>query len=197
MTSSANSVRIIGGVHRGRRLSFPDLAGLRPTGDRMRETLFNWLQPRIAGAHCLDLFAGSGALGLEAASRGAGRVVMLDLAFQVVGQLRENVRLLRLPQVEIVQADAMQWLRSPVGRFDILFLDPPFGADLTLEVCRLLLRHGGLNEAALLYLECDLKAAPPPLPEGLSLIKEQRMGRVWCGLARYTGGQGDAPDPTK
>ena len=98
---ASNQIRIIGGQHRGRKLDFADLPGLRPTGDRMRETLFNWLQPVMAGARCLDLFAGSGALGLEAASRGAGRVVLLDRAHRVVDQLHENVRLLRLDDVEV------------------------------------------------------------------------------------------------
>jgi 16S rRNA (guanine966-N2)-methyltransferase len=185
--AGTNQVRIIGGLHRGRRLPFANLPGLRPTGDRMRETLFNWLQPRILGARCLDLFAGSGALGLEAASRGADQVVMLDLAPQVVWQLRENVRLLHLPQVEVLQADALQWLRHRGGCFDILFLDPPFGTDLAQEACRLLLHYGWLSDGALLYLEVDRKVGPPPFPPGISLIKEQCMGQVWCGLARYYG----------
>jgi 16S rRNA (guanine966-N2)-methyltransferase len=185
--ASNNQVRLIGGLHRGRRLPFADLPGLRPTGDRMRETLFNWLQPKIIGSRCLDLFAGSGALGLEAASRGADQVVMLDLAPQVVRQLRENVRLLRLPQVEVLQADALQWLRHPGGCFDILFLDPPFGTELIQETCRLLLHHGWLSDGALLYLEVDRQAGPPRLLQRFSLLKERPMGRVWCGLARYAG----------
>ena len=104
----SNQIRIIGGRHRGRKLRFPDLPGLRPSGDRSRETLFNWLQPVIAGARCLDLFAGSGALGFEAVSRGAASVVMVDRARKVVQQLSENARLLGEKRIEVIQADAVK-----------------------------------------------------------------------------------------
>ncbi len=116
--NSRNQVRIIGGVHRGRKLRFPDLPGLRPSGDRVRETLFNWLQPVIQNARCLDLFAGSGALGLEAASRGAREVVMLDLAPQVVRQLEAHQALLGLAQVKIIQGGclALVGAKSPALR---------------------------------------------------------------------------------
>jgi 16S rRNA (guanine966-N2)-methyltransferase len=180
----SNHIRIIGGTHRGRRLAFPDLPGLRPTGDRMRETLFNWLQPVIAGARCLDAFAGSGALGLEAASRGAGRVVLLDRSPQVVRQLRQHLALLRLEGVEVQQADALEWLRRPAMGFDIVFLDPPFGAGLLSAACGLLLGSGWLREGGLVYLEEPLEAHGMPLSGGLVPLKERRMGRVLCRLAR-------------
>ncbi len=109
-----NQIRIIGGEHRGRRLSFPDSRGLRPTTDRVRETLFNWLQPFFPGAACLDLFAGSGVLGLEAASRGASRVTLVEKSGEVVMMLRESLELLRLDSVKLIQADAVNWLESPV-----------------------------------------------------------------------------------
>ena len=108
--ASTSVVRIIGGQHRGRKLPFAEMPGLRPTGDRIRETLFNWLQPVIEGASCLDLFAGSGALGMEAASRGAARVVMVEQAGSVVRQLERNKELLGLDRLNIVRADALQFL---------------------------------------------------------------------------------------
>jgi 16S rRNA (guanine966-N2)-methyltransferase len=173
-----NQVRIIGGAHRGRKLSFPDIPGLRPTGDRIRETLFNWLQASLPGASCLDLFAGSGALGLEAASRGAGRVVMLDRAVQVVEQLRSNVSMLQLAQIEVVQADAMAWLGQPSGQFDIVFLDPPFADTLLQQVCQKLEDGAWLKPDAWIYLEMDAAYGRPQLPMSWSLQKEKRAGQV-------------------
>lgn len=183
---ASNQIRIIGGQHRGRKLDFADLPGLRPTGDRMRETLFNWLQPVIAGARCLDLFAGSGALGFEAASRGAGRVVLVDRAQKVVDQLHENVRLLRLDDVEVVRADGMKWLQGSPRVFDVLFLDPPFAENLLLRACRLLTENGWLAPDALIYLETDATVGLPDLPQPLVWEKHKRMGQVAFGLARYT-----------
>lgn len=174
----SNQVRIIGGEHRGRRLSFPDIPGLRPTGDRIRETLFNWLQPRLPGASCLDLFAGSGALGLEAASRGAGRVVMLDRSPLVVEQLRKNISLLHLVQVEVEQADAMVWLKDRSQPFDIVFLDPPFADGLLQETCQRLDDGPWLKPDALVYIEMDAASVRPQLPPTWSWIREKRAGQV-------------------
>jgi 16S rRNA (guanine966-N2)-methyltransferase len=178
----ASQVRIIGGEHRGRRLPFADLPGLRPTGDRIRETLFNWLQPRITGARCLDLFAGSGALGLEAASRGAGQVVMLDTAAAVVRQLEENRRSLELDQVSIIRADALQWLEQDPAPFDVVFLDPPFSANLLGPLCQKL-SQGWLANDALIYLEDEVSRSLPILPEAWQLLKEKTAGQVRYGLA--------------
>ncbi|RDH90337.1 MAG: 16S rRNA (guanine(966)-N(2))-methyltransferase RsmD [endosymbiont of Seepiophila jonesi] len=184
---SPNQVRIIGGKHRGRKLDFPDLPGLRPTGDRVRETLFNWLQPLISGARCLDLFAGSGALGLEAASRGAGQVVILDSAVTVTRQLEANRSLLQLDQLEIVCANALEWLAEQRSSrpFDLVFLDPPFADDLLAESCRLLQSHCWLADNARIYLEDDAGRGLPALPEGWELLKEKRAGQVRYGLARF------------
>ncbi|MDR2839571.1 MAG: 16S rRNA (guanine(966)-N(2))-methyltransferase RsmD [Azonexus sp.] len=122
-----NSVRIIGGAYRRRLLRFPDSEGLRPTPDRVRETLFNWLGQELDGQHCLDLFAGSGALGFEAASRGAARVVMVEKNPCVLAALRENHALLQKPAaVEIVRGDALEYAASSRSKFDLIFLDPPF-----------------------------------------------------------------------
>lgn len=182
--SSSNQVRIIGGLHRGRKLRFPDLPGLRPSGDRVRETLFNWLQPVIHQARCLDLFAGSGALGLEAASRGAKEVVMLDRAPQVVRQLEAHKALLGLAQVKIIKADALVWLEQDPQPFDVVFVDPPFAADLLGAVCEKLETRGWLAEDALIYLEADAGRAFAGLPAGWNLYKQQQAGQVRFGLAR-------------
>jgi 16S rRNA (guanine966-N2)-methyltransferase len=174
----ANQIRIIGGTHRGRRLPVPDLPGLRPTGDRIRETLFNWLQAQIPGAACLDLFAGSGALGLEAASRGAGRVVMLERADSAVEQLRKNVDLLGEEQVRIEQADALEWLQGRGEPFDIVFLDPPFAEDLLETCCRLLWQNGWLKPGACVYIEIPVEKGLPKLPESWRVLREKKAGQV-------------------
>lgn len=181
-------MRIIGGLHRGRRLPFADLPGLRPSGDRLRETLFNWLAPLIQGSRCLDPFAGSGALGLEAASRGAGEVLLLDRAPQVIHQLQANIQLLGLQRVEALRADALEWLRGPAGRrFNLVFLDPPFADDLLAAACSALADNGWLAPQARIYLEADAARPFPPLPGGWVLRKEQRAGRVRFGLAEVAG----------
>jgi 16S rRNA (guanine966-N2)-methyltransferase len=180
-----NRVRIIGGRHRGRRLAFPQLPGLRPTGDRIRETLFNWLQPALPGARCLDLFAGSGALGLEAASRGAGKVVLVERAGQAARQLQENVRLLGEPQVTVFRADALEWLTGSVEPFDIVFLDPPFTSSLLEACCNELEKSGWLAPSALIYLETEAAGDFSWLPEPWRLEREKCSGGVRFALARH------------
>jgi len=177
---STNQIRIIGGTHRGRRLSFPDLPGLRPTGDRTRETLFNWLQPVLPGARCLDLFAGSGALGLEAASRGAGQVLLLDRAEQVIGQLQRHITELGLDGAVTEQADAVKWLRkkSTPPPFDIVFLDPPFGGGLLEPCCQLLETSGWLAEDAKVYLETDVVESLSFLPPSWQVLRKKKAGQV-------------------
>lgn len=177
-----NQVRIIGGEHRGRRLNFPDLPGLRPTSDRVKETLFNWLQPLFPGAACLDLFAGSGALGLEAASRGAGQVTMLDKSAVVVQQLRSHQELLGLKQVRIEQADALAWLEAAAEPYEIVFLDPPFADDLLTACCRRLEDNGWLKPNARIYLERDLRGSEPLLPANWVQLKEKKAGGVTYAL---------------
>jgi 16S rRNA (guanine966-N2)-methyltransferase len=179
-----NLVRIIGGSHRGRKISFPDAAGLRPTGDRVRETLFNWLQPYIQGSRCLDAFAGSGGLGFEAASRGAARVVMLESAIETGRILQQNQGTLQLPGVEILGADCREWLRNtPPLPFDIIFLDPPFAQGLLDETLALIANHGWLAEQGLVYVE-NGKGEAPPVPEGWQLLKEKVAGQVESRLWR-------------
>lgn len=165
-----NSVRIIGGEYRSRILHFPDVTGLRPTPDRVRETLFNWLGQRLHGLACLDAFAGSGALGFEAASRGAARVVMLERDSKARDALRQNAGLLRASQVEIVQMDAVAYLAAAGELFDVIFLDPPFDKDLlapAMQCAATRLRPGGK-----IYAE-----SPAPLrPDKFTVLRQGRAG---------------------
>jgi 16S rRNA (guanine966-N2)-methyltransferase len=149
-----NSLRIIGGAWRRRVLRFPDSEGLRPTPDRVRETLFNWLGQSLDGEICLDLFAGSGALGLEAASRGAGKVVMVEMGGRVAAALTENVEMLKAgPLVEIKRMDALQYLSSTQVKFDLVFLDPPYHKGWIPRLAPLL--PGVLKPDAAIYVEAE------------------------------------------
>jgi 16S rRNA (guanine966-N2)-methyltransferase len=150
----------------------------------VRETLFNWLAPIIEGARCLDLFAGSGALGFEAASRGAAEVVMIERSASVVRTLRENIRTLGEGRVSVVRADARSWLKRPGEAFHIVFLDPPFNEHLLLPSCRLLAELGWLAPKARVYLEAPAAADLAPLPPGWALVKEGRAGQVRFALAQ-------------
>jgi 16S rRNA (guanine966-N2)-methyltransferase len=180
---AANQVRIIAGTWRGRRLLFEPVPGLRPTPDRVRETLFNWLSPVVRGARCLDLYAGSGALGLEAASRGAAAVVLVDNDPQVVAALGRQLELLGAQQVRVVRADVMQWLSGAASPFDIVFLDPPFRRQLLGPCIHLLERHGWLADEARIYIEAE-KGLVPELPENWDLLRSKAAGQVGYHLAR-------------
>ncbi len=176
-----NSLRIIGGQHRGRRLQFVAPEGLRPTTDRVRETLFNWLQNRIQGARVLDLFAGSGALGFEAASRGAREVVLVEMNRQACEVLRQNALLLDSPDVDIKvqQRDACKFLQqSGGGSFNIVFLDPPFRKNLLQPVIERLESNAWLSDDALIYIEQGSDEAEAVLPENWQLLKEKIAGQV-------------------
>ena len=179
----SNQLRIIAGRWRGRKLSFAPLPGLRPTPDRVRETLFNWLAPVVNGSHCLDLYAGSGALGLEAASRGADRVVMVDHSAEVVQVLHEQVDILHAEGIQIIQADVQTWLRGASQAFDIVFLDPPFHHDLVPGALALLESNGWLAPDACIYIEAE-RSLQPELPEGWTLYRSKQAGQVGYHLAR-------------
>jgi 16S rRNA (guanine966-N2)-methyltransferase len=180
-----NSVRIIGGGWRGRRVSFPDIPGLRPTPDRVRETLFNWLQPDIAGARCLDLFAGSGALGLEALSRGAKELVFVEQAVAASRALQEQLtRLGGAASGQVMEMGAARYLRSSPRAFDIVFLDPPFGRRALAEYVPLLDEGKWLNPGALVYLENEKTEGVPALPSHWELLKSKSAGEVGYHLAR-------------
>lgn len=182
-----NQVRIGGGQWRGRTLSFPDVAGLRPTPDRVRETLFNWLAPVVAGSRCLDLFAGSGALGFEAASRGAAEVVLVERDATVVKTLREQQQRFAAAQLHIVQADALQYLDGTPRPFDIVLLDPPFGQGL-LEATLAALAPGWLAPTAFIYMEAErameTAALSALLPDGFEVFRSKVAGQVGYQLAR-------------
>lgn len=184
VTVNPGGLRIIGGVWRGRRFSVVDEPGLRPTPDRVRETLFNWLAPLIQGSRCLDLFAGSGALGFEAASRGAAQVVMVERTVSVRQALEASRTALDAKrQIEIVQADALEWLRTTVpAPFDLVFLDPPYDAHLLAPCCLALQQGGWLRPGARIYLENTARGGFPDLPAEWNLLRDRQAGQVRFGL---------------
>ena len=171
-----NRVRIIAGTWRSRIVQFPDKPGLRPTPDRVRETLFNWLGQYLDGLSCVDLFAGSGALGFEALSRGARRVVMVEHDRDAARALNASAQALDA-QVEIVQSDAMHFLEASRERFDVAFVDPPYSSNLVGTVMERLPRH--LSEGARVYAESD---APIALGPDWQALREDRAGAVRFGL---------------
>tara|TARA_R110002073_G_scaffold190303_1_gene349090 strand:+ start:837 stop:1436 length:600 start_codon:yes stop_codon:yes gene_type:complete len=167
-------VRIIGGRWRGRKLSFPAAEGLRPTGDRIRETLFNWLAPHIQGARCADLFAGSGALGLEALSRGAAHCDFVDSASAALTGIRQHLRTLDAQDVGSCHAlTAQQFLQQTLTPYDIVFVDPPFKLPLVEPVCASLTGSGLLADAALVYIETAAAQPPPTVPRQWTLHREK------------------------
>jgi 16S rRNA (guanine966-N2)-methyltransferase len=185
MSSRFNQVRIIAGQWRGRKLSFPDAQGLRPTPDRIRETLFNWLAPLLPGTCCLDLFAGSGALGFEAASRGAAHVVMVDHNPDIVSALRQNQQLLCANVIEILEQEAGNYLSGRRGQFDLVFLDPPFKDSTLLEKSmRMLTDSDCLKEDARIYLEKPANAPEPLIPACWAVEKQKKAGQVAYRLYR-------------
>jgi 16S rRNA (guanine966-N2)-methyltransferase len=186
---SANSqtgrLRIVAGIWRSRLLDIADVQGLRPTPERIRETLFNWLSPQLHGARCLDLFAGTGALGLEALSRGAGSAVFVERSGVAARQLEKNIAALGATAATVRQQDASDYLSSrPEARFDLVFLDPPFAADLLEETCKLLATRELLADGALVYLEQDRSSPEPELPDGWQMIKNKTAGMVRYMLAQ-------------
>ena len=180
--SPPGRVRIVAGTLRGSRLDVPAAPGLRPTSDRVRETLFNWLMPVIEGARCLDLFAGSGALGIEALSRGAAAVDFVETDARLADLLRANLH--RLKQAaRVVHANALQFLADGDARYDIVFLDPPFGANLWNDAAQALESHRRLAAGAWIYVESPADAIPR-LPATWSLHRESRAGAVRFALYR-------------
>lgn len=187
LAARSNQVRIIAGQWRGRKLPFPDAQGLRPTADRIRETLFNWLTPVLHGAHCLDLFAGSGALGFEAASRGAAQVVMVDSARDVTAALQENAKRLSASTLQIRQQEAAAYLATGPGPFDVVFLDPPFNSpELLLQSIDGLSAPGRLAAGASIYIETPAASGEPVVPANWILEKQKKAGQVAYRLYRYT-----------
>ncbi|MGQ0385104.1 MAG: 16S rRNA (guanine(966)-N(2))-methyltransferase RsmD [Gammaproteobacteria bacterium] len=186
-------VRIIGGRWRGRRIPVPPAGGLRPTPDRVRETLFNWLAPAIAGSRCLDLFAGTGALGLEAASRGAAEVVLVERDREAAVRLAAAAAALAPDEARVIEADAQSWLSGRARPFDVVFLDPPFDAGLLDAAMRGLESGGWLAPGARIYIEAPAAQGPPALPPGWMLHRSGRAGAVGYHLALRAGDSGEAP----
>lgn len=182
----ANRLRIVGGRWRGLRVEFPPLEAIRPTPDRVRETLFNWLQARIVNARCLDLFAGSGALGLEALSRGAAHVTFVDREAAVVRHLKKTLQTFQAANAEVIAADAIEYLNGIPKACDIVFLDPPFASDVLARVCERL-NHGWLSKGAYVYMECSARSPLPAVPPGWILYRSKRAGEVGYYLARVEG----------
>ncbi len=172
-------VRIIGGEWRSRVLTFPDAEGLRPTADRVRETVFNWLGQTLEGKNCLDLFAGSGALGFEALSRYAQHVTLVEKNARVHAALKENALKLGAQKFDLICADGLQWLKQDGRVYDVIFLDPPFAAELLPKLWPLV--AGRLAPEGVVYLE---SGAPLTVPEGWALWRGGRAGAVHYGLAK-------------
>lgn len=184
-------VRIIGGVWRSRRLSFYALDNLRPTPDRVRETVFNWLQPVIAGMRCLDLFAGTGVLGLEALSRGATHCTLIEKDAQTVRALRDNItRLGALGATELLQMNGLDYLQqsrpqdSGVPPYDLVFLDPPFQSVLLVPAMELLETHGWIKPGGLIYIETPKSGSALTLPSMWQLRHSKNAGQVGYNLAK-------------
>ena len=187
--SPPGRLRIVAGNWRSRLLDIADVPGLRPTSERIRETLFNWLAPRIEGARCLDLFAGTGALGLEALSRGAAATVFVEKSALAVGVLKSNVEKLSAEGATICEADAFRYLRQiPVKSFDIVFLDPPFAADMLEELCRLIAERHVLADGARVYLERGVATIEPELPAGWEVLHGKIAGQVRYSLVAPCAG---------
>ena len=178
----ANRVRIIGGAWRSRYINFPDGRDLRPTPDRVRETLFNWLGQDLSGLRCLDLYAGSGALGFEAASRGAARVVLVERERTVCAALTLSRAALNAQQVEVVRADALEFLRTDHGVYDVVFLDPPFADDRWAVLLQEIIPR--LAPEAWVYREHGQSRDQQALPDGWDVHRHGRAGQVHYELLK-------------
>ncbi|PHM74465.1 16S rRNA (guanine(966)-N(2))-methyltransferase [Xenorhabdus kozodoii] len=176
--SSLGQIRIIGGKWRGRKLPVPDSDGLRPTTDRVRETLFNWLMPMIQGARCLDCFSGSGALGFEALSRYANHATLIEYDRNVAKQLSANLALLKAENANVVQGNALQYLNGAGIPFDVIFLDPPFRKGMLAETIHLLEANGWLAKESWIYVEAEIESAATEVPPNWQLHREKTAGQV-------------------
>jgi len=181
--SQSNTLRIIGGDWRSRKLTLVDALGMRPTPDRIRETLFNWLQGRVHGSRCLDLFAGSGALGLEALSRGASDVVFVEKNKSVATQLKSNLEILNA-NASIHQSDALIYLNKKTQPFDIIFLDPPYRQGLLEKTLEQINQHELLHKNSLIYLEHEAEHNIDWQTFDLQILKQSQAGQVHCFLLR-------------
>ncbi|GAA5315936.1 MAG: 16S rRNA (guanine(966)-N(2))-methyltransferase [Candidatus Pelagadaptatus aseana] len=180
--TGSNRLRIIGGQWRGRKLDFAAVEGLRPTGDRIRETLFNWLQADLPGAHCLDLFSGSGALGLEALSRGVASAVLLEKNATAAQQIQSNLTLLGSDAGQVLQRDTLSHLQHPPPRpYQVVFLDPPFALNLWQTVIDSLETHDWLDDGAAIYIETP-KNQSLVIPSHWQLHRQKHSGQISYSL---------------
>ena len=185
-----NQFRVIGGRWRGQRFDFPQVIAIRPTPDRVRETLFNWLQADIGDARCLDLFAGSGALGLEALSRGAVFVQFVDLEYAVCQNIGSHLQRLGAQNANVQSMSGQQYLQNVAEPFDIIFLDPPFHQNMIYPLCHDLDKKGWLSSRALIYLESEMAVDSEQLPSELWRIhRRKQAGQVHYTLIHYSTGQ--------
>ena len=179
MPHKTNQVRIIAGKWRGRKIHFPAMPGLRPTPDSVKETLFNWLAPYIKGKSCLDCFAGSGALGFEALSRGAEHVVMIDRQISIIKQLKQTATQLQAEKVDIIQGAAPYCLKYHATQpFDIVFLDPPFNQQIIENCVHWLENNNHLNKNAYIYMEAESLKGKLDLHNGWQMLYNKKSGRV-------------------
>jgi 16S rRNA (guanine966-N2)-methyltransferase len=174
----SNKIKIIGGQWRSRNITFVDSPGLRPTPARVRETLFNWLQYDVAGNSCLDLYAGSGALGFEAASRGAKLVVQVEENTLVCQHLKKNALALAAQQIKLVQSEVFRFLAGKSELYDLVFIDPPFGKNLAVQTCQWLEDKGWLSAQAKIYVEVEQSLRLEGMPENWILLKHKTAGEV-------------------
>lgn len=181
-----NKLKIIGGKWRSRHIVFSETLGLRPTPARVRETLFNWLQYDIAGSHCLDLYAGSGALGFEAASRGAKKIVQVEQDKQACRLLKTNADTLSASQVKIVNSEVFRFLAGDPEIFDVAFLDPPFAKGLAVQTCQWLEDKEWLADKAKIYLESESNLSLQEIPGNWELLREKQTGEVCYRLFERT-----------
>jgi 16S rRNA (guanine966-N2)-methyltransferase len=182
-----NKIRIIGGIWRSRQINVPDQARLRPTPNRIRETLFNWLQYDIVGANCLDLFAGSGALGFEALSRGAKSATIIEQDTLIFKNLLANGEHLQAQNASFQKTNALTWLEATQDvSFDIVFLDPPYSENLIQPCLNLLVNRNFLSIDAKIYLEHNQPLSEIVFPEGLRLLHHKKAGQVYYGLLSFT-----------
>ena len=180
MKSAQHTLRIIGGQWRGRKLAIPEVEGLRPTGDRIRETLFNWLQGDLVDAHCLDLYTGSGALGFEALSRGAAQVTLLEKNPRAAAQLRKHSTSLSAQHAEIIETDTLNWLANcplEMNSIDIVFIDPPFQEDLWAQTIEALVASKILKDNSLIYIESD-KHTDFQTPSHWQCYRDKKAGAI-------------------